>query len=373
MAMASLEISLRLIAGVLLILANGFFVAIEFALTRARQYTEEEFVGPGLERAWEMTEELEIYLTGCQVGITAASVSLGIVAEPALAAVFAPLFGGTVLASVGAGAILAFLIINLLHLTHGEQTPTYLGVERSKQVCRYGATPLYWWTRITWPVIKFGDGASKWTLSLFGVEMTGAWLETEADVMQGRADLYRRFGSTLEAGDLPAERQQEVMNALAVGEIPVQAIMVPREEAVALSTENTLEENLAIIEEHSHSRYPLIGDDFDDFRRIVYLPTITNRFERLVSGDVDIEDLAASPLTLPADEEVSDAIDRFQAEQQELALVAEDGEVVGLLTATDAFEEVMGEIEDPMDERIDSRDRRPRSRERRPDQQGEPT
>lgn len=123
------EIVLRLIAGLALILANGFFVAIEFALTRVRQYSEEEFIEPGqqgLAQAWEMTEELEIYLTGCQVGITACSISLGIVAEPALAAIFGPLFGGTVLASIGAGILLAYAIVNVMHLIYGEQTPTIL-------------------------------------------------------------------------------------------------------------------------------------------------------------------------------------------------------------------------------------------------------
>ncbi|ELK50177.1 inosine monophosphate dehydrogenase, partial [Haloferax sp. BAB-2207] len=115
------EIGIRLVAGVLLILANGFFVAIEFALTRARQFTESEFVDGDsrLERAWEMTQELELYLTTCQVGITASSIAVGIVAEPALAALFEPLFAGTTLATIGAGALIAYLIINLLHLTHG--------------------------------------------------------------------------------------------------------------------------------------------------------------------------------------------------------------------------------------------------------------
>jgi CBS domain containing-hemolysin-like protein len=348
--MDSLELSLRLIIGVLLILANGFFVAIEFALTRARQYTAEEFIEPGLERAWEMTQNLEIYLTGCQVGITSTSIAVGIVAQPALVAIFEPLFGGTVLASAGAGAILAFIIINLLHLTHGEQTPTYLGVERSKQVCRYGATPLYWFTRVIWPILRLGDAVAKWTLKRFGVEMTGAWLETETDMMEGRSDLYRRFDSTLEAGNIPDERRQEVLNALAVGDIPVEGIMVPREEIIALSTENTPEETLALMRDHSHSRYPVVGRDLDDFRGIVYLPTVTTRFESLSNGEISIEDLAASPMTLPADEEVSDAIDRFQHENHELALVEENDEVVGLLTATDAFEEVMGELEDPFDQ-----------------------
>ncbi|EMA44983.1 CNNM domain-containing protein [Halococcus saccharolyticus] len=350
--MQLLEIVGRLIAGAALILANGFFVAIEFALTRARQYPESEFVEPGntgLERAWAMTEELEIYLTGCQVGITAASVSLGIVAEPALAAIFEPLFGGTVLGSIGAGVLLAFLIVSLVHKVYGEQTPTYLGVERSRQVCRYGATPLYWFTRAIRPILDLGDRVAKWTLRLFGVEMTGAWLESEVDVIEGRADLHRRLGSVLAEGDLPEERHEEVMNALAVGEMTVQNIMVPREEIAALSTENSPAENLAVVEDNPHLRFPLFGDDDGDLRGIVYLAELTNRIEAFRDGEVGIEEIAASPMTLPADEEVSDAIDRFQAENQELALVTEDGEIVGLLTATDAFEEVMGELEDPID------------------------
>ena len=187
--MNGIELVVRLGAGLLLILANGFFVGIEFALTRVRQYSESEFDEPGLRRAWNMTDDLEIYLTSCQVGITASSIAVGIVAEPALAAIFEPLFETTLLASVGAGGIVAFVIINLLHLTHGEQTPIYLGVERTKFVARHGAAPLYWFAKLISPVIRIGDTVAKWTLALFGVEMTGAWLEVEADVVEFRADL----------------------------------------------------------------------------------------------------------------------------------------------------------------------------------------
>ena len=307
---------------------------------------------PGLERAWEITDQLEIYLTSCQVGITASSIAVGIVAEPALAAIFAPVFGDTILASVGGGALLAFLIINLLHLTHGEQTPTYLGVERSKFVCRYGATPLYYFAKSISPLIKLGDGIAKWTLSLFGVEMTGAWLETEIDAIETRGDLHRELSSTLAESGLSEERRQEVMNALVVGDVPIRGIMVPREEIVALSTTDSVAEIRATIADYPHSRFPLVGEGIEDFRGIIYLPSIVNRFEELTEGDADIEDLATSPMTLPADEEVSDAIDRFQAERQELTFVEDEdtGEIVGLLTATDAFEEVMGGLEDPMDE-----------------------
>ncbi|QSG15800.1 hemolysin family protein [Halapricum desulfuricans] len=350
--MNSLELTIRLAAGVFLILTNGFFVAIEFALTRARQFDRSEFIGdghPALKRAWEMTQNLELYLTTCQVGITASSIAVGIVAEPALAALFEPLFENTVLASVGSGAIIAFLIINLVHLTHGEQTPTYLGVERSRFVCRYGAPPLYWFHYAISPIITFGDWIAKATLKLFGIEMTGAWLETEQDVIESRADLRNKLGSVLDEGDISEERRDEVMNALQIGEQPVRDVMLPAEEIVALSTAVGTEENFRRMEEHPHTRYPLIGDELTDFRGIVYSPILSRHREELTDGDLDFADVAAPTMTVSPDTDVSDAIDQFQAENQELALVIEDGEVVGMVTVTDLLETIMGDIDDPID------------------------
>ena len=349
--MNGLELALRLSAGLLLILANGFFVAIEFALTRVRQYPQSEFDVPGLQRAWKMTQDLEIYLTSCQVGISATSIAVGIVAEPALASLMDPVFENTLLTSIGAGGILAFAIINLLHLTHGEQTPTYLGVERTKFVARYGATPLYWFAKLLYPVIVLGDSAAKWTLGLFGVEMTGAWLETETDRVESRADLRHRLGTLLDQGNLSEERQEEILNAFTVGEQPVSDIMTDREDIIFLSTAVSAQENFDRIGTSPHTRFPLIGDDPADYRGVVYVPAVVDQIDELRHGEVTFEDVAAPPMTLRADTLISDAVDQFQDEHQELALVYDEDEenVVGLITATDALEAVMGEIEDPLD------------------------
>ena len=347
--MNGLEVTLRLLAGVALILANGFFVAIEFALTRVRQYAESEFDEPGLKRGWEMTDDLEIYLTSCQVGITASSIAVGIVAEPALASLFEPYFQATALASVGAGGIIAFLIINLLHLTHGEQTPTYLGVERSKFVVRYGATPLYWFAKAIAPIIAIGDGVAKATLKLFGVEMTGAWLDAETDSIETRADLRHELGSVLDRGNVPEERREEILNALAVGERPVRSVMTPADDIVFLSTEESIEENLRRVGDNPHTRLPLIGSEPSEFRGIVCVTSGIDRVDALRGGTATLADVAAPPMTISDATPISEAVDQFQIERQELALVVDDGEVAGLLTATDAFEAVMGDLEDPLD------------------------
>ena len=347
--MNGLEVATRLLAGIALILTNGFFVAIEFALTRVRQYPESAFDEPRLRRGWEMTDDLEIYLTSCQVGITASSIAVGIVAEPALAALFEPYFQATALASIGAGGIVAFLIINLLHLTHGEQTPTYLGVERSKFVVRHGATPLYYFAKLIAPIISVGDGVAKWTLRLFGVEMTGAWLDAETDSIETRADLRHELGSVLDRGDVSDDRREEVLNALTIGDRPIRAVMTPVEDVVFLSTEISIAENLTRISTNPHTRLPLIGSDPSEFRGIVYVPSVIDRIDDLRDGRATLEDVAAPPMTLSVTTPISQAVDQFQVERQELALVLDDGDVVGLLTATDAFEAVMGDLEDPLD------------------------
>ncbi|MBS3760566.1 MAG: DUF21 domain-containing protein, partial [Halodesulfurarchaeum sp.] len=313
------------------------------------QYSKSEFDTPGLELAWEMTNDLEFYLTTCQVWISGTSIALGIIAEPGLAALFEPLFQNTTLASAGAGSLLGFLIINLVHLTHGEQTPTYLGVERSKQVAQYGARPLYWFAKILAPAIWIGDSVAKATLGLFGIQMTQSWTETEQEVIETRADLRNRLGSVLEDGNVASDRREEVMNALDIGEQPVREVMVPAEDIVALSTAVDSKENFRRMEANPHTRYPLIGDQLTDFEGIVYFPILARHREELATGDIDFSELAAPPMTLSPDVDVSDAIDQFQAENQELALIIEDGGVVGMVTVTDLLESVMGDIEDPID------------------------
>ncbi|WP_336362972.1 CBS domain-containing protein [Halalkalicoccus salilacus] len=156
--------------------------------------------------------------------------------------------------------------------------------------------------------------------------------------------------SLLAEGDLDEERHEEVLGALAVGRMTVEDVMVDREEVVFLSTEVPLSENLERFSGSLHNRYPLIGDDPEDFRGIVYVSAALDRIDALQDGETTLEEIAAPPMTVPAGVSVSDVIDRFQAESQEMALVVSEEEVVGLVTATDAMEAVVGELEDPLDE-----------------------
>lgn len=348
----------RLVAGVALLLGNGFFVTTEFALTRVRQFPEDEFVDTGsrgLARAWEMTERLEIFLSGCQLGITICSVGLGVVAEPALAAVVDPLIvaagatpppsGHTALAT---GVALA--VINLLHLSVGEQAPTYLGIERTKFVAKYGAPVLYWWTTVLSPIIRLADWTAKALLGLFGVQISRSWTEAEGDgAADSRGAALTRMGEIMARFDVPEDRRSEVLNALALDRIEVADVMVPREEVVALSTRDPPEESLTTIREQPHTRFVLVDDGLDDPVGVVSVPALVRSWAAL-GGTESLRAVASALVTVPPDLPVSDLIDRLQEAGQTVALVVEDGRTTGLVTATDGFEAVAGELTDPLDE-----------------------
>jgi CBS domain containing-hemolysin-like protein len=224
-------------------------------------------------------------------------------------------------------------------------------VERTKFVARYGATPLFWFAKIISPVIIIGDTVAKWTLRMFGVEMTGAWLETEADRVESRADLRHRLDALLANSDVTDERRDEIVNALRVGDEPIRAVMTPREDIVFVETTVSPAENLSRIGESPHTRFPLVGESPSDFRGIIYAPSVIAHYEALRTGDRPFVDVAADPFSLDADTPISEAVDAFQDAHQELALVVDGptNDVVGLITATDALEAIVGEIEDPLD------------------------
>jgi CBS domain containing-hemolysin-like protein len=350
--MSGIELIFRIFSGIFLLSLNGIFVMTEFALTRLRQHDESEFRDGGtLELAWDMTGELEIYLTACQLGITITSILLGVVFEPAITELIFPLvelIGLTANQTSFLAIGIAVVLIQFMHTVWGEQSPTYLGVERPKQVAGVFAPILYGWTWACYPVIYLGDHMAKWTLGLFNVELTRSWTEDEGKD-QPITDLRGQIGELLARGELSEERREEVLNALEIGQITTREIMVNRDSIRAVSTERSLEENLEAMGQSGFSRFPLIGESLDEYRGIIYVPGILSSLDGIKAGEITLEDLAFEVMTVSPELSVSDLVDRFQEEGHELALVVEDERVVGLVTTTDASEAIIGELRDPYD------------------------
>lgn len=347
-----MELYLRLFGGIILLLLNAFYVATEFALTRLRQYNRNELEdNAGLNRAWKMTETLEIYLTSCQIGITTTSILLGVIAEPAVTELIELLITADTIGAISShtiSIILSVTIINLVHTIWGEQAPTYLGVEKAKTVARYCAPPLYWWTYAIYPVLVFGDYVTKATLRLFGIQMDRSWLKGESSSSDS-GDIRSEMVNLLKTEGVSGDRREEVLNALDIDNIAVREIMIPRDEIICLSTEKSFSDNLNIIREHMHARYPLVGETIDDVKGVLYTPQITANMKELLNGDKELDDFDWPRMIVSHELPVSKLIDEFQVEHQELAMVKENGSIVGLVTLTDAFETIIGSAEDPLD------------------------
>jgi len=360
--MSTLELIARLVAGVLLTAANAFFVTTEFALTRAPQLGKAEFQDSrALRIAWKMTEELEIYLTGCQLGISATSVLLGVIAEPAVTELLRPALAWLPIseAALSTTAIaVSVVVIQFVHKIWGEQAPTYLGVERPRQVAQTAAPILYWFTKVTYPVIRAGDGIAKWTLRLFGVEVTRSWAEQP----DGSADDARRERSASEDGSprrrvmsalagvhMPDDRKHEVERAVAIDEIAVREICTPRDEVRALYLGQTIDDAIELVRDRAPVRLPLLDGTLDRCVGVLHAAVLLANIDDLRLGDVALEDLAHEPLRLDAPLSIADAIDRFQEARRELAIVESGGRAIGVVTITDCFEAIVGQLEDPYD------------------------
>ena len=128
--------------------------------------------------------------------------------------------------------------------------------------------------------------------------------------------------------------------------------MVEHEDVVALRADEDFQRNLERIDGTPHVRFPLVNGSLDDFEGVVYAATILHNLDALQSGEKTFQDVATPPMTVAPETPISTFIDQCQAQNQELALVEADDQVIGLLTATDAFEEITGELEDPMDRSV---------------------
>jgi len=148
--------------------------------------------------------------------------------------------------------------------------------------------------------------------------------------------------------DLSRERTHEILRAVDIEEIPTRHIMVPWGDVAALTTAGAFHATLQRMRAHPHDRYPLFGDD-GDVIGVLYMTKVFRHLPEPERGDATLVDIAEPPVWVDPELPVSDLIDRLQRKQQELALVREGDHVHGLVTATDAFEAIAGELEDPGD------------------------
>ena len=345
------SIGLRLAVVFLLVFANGFFVAAEFALVGARRSKIDAMVARGDSRArtvrYALTH-LDRYISGTQLGITLASLALGWLGEPALAAMIDRLFAavgvdiGNTAAHTGAAITIAFLTITFLHIVLGELAPKTLALVAPEAVSRWVAPPLILFSRVMSPFIWLLNGAANLLLRPFGVRTVA-----EAGHVHSADELRLLVVQAREQGTIDATDSAMLAGVFDFHQKRARDVMRPRTEVVAVPIEATEADVRELIYEQRYSRYPVYEDTLDNIVGVFVAKDLL--FHRSPEPFV-LRRAMREPLFVPDSRPAERVMDDLRKSRAQIAVVLDEyGGTAGIITLEDLVEEVVGDIADEYD------------------------
>jgi CBS domain containing-hemolysin-like protein len=343
---------LYLTATALLVLANAFFVASEFAIVKVRPTRLDQLVQRGDSRArlaLKISSRLNEYLSANQLGITLASLALGWIGEPAIARLIQPYLTGLgEWSGIGAHGIavgIALFVITALHTIIGEQAPKALAIQRPEDVTLACARPMHFFFLLMWPLIWLLNNAA----TAF-VRMLGLRPATEEDLAHTSEEL-RMILAQNPAGLDPALRSM-LVRIFDLRRRTARHVMSLRVDAATLRAHQTIDEAVKIVAEAGYSRYPVL--DEQGGRVLGYLH-LRDLFD-VLSGRrraSRVAELLRKPIFAREDTSVERLRRDMQATQTPVAVIlSQQGEFVGLVTMEDLLEEIVGEIRDENDDEV---------------------
>lgn len=345
---------------IFLVLANGFFVASEFALVAVRKSRIETLANEGskgAQRLLAMLNNLNAYISATQLGITLASLGLGWVGEPAVAALLEPvlirvgeLTGATFLAS---GAVLhtisfiiAFSLITFLHIVFGELAPKTAALEISERVSLWCALPLQIFYRIFYYPIRALDWTGTKTVRLFGLHPSG-----EHGSVYTEDEIRQLINVSEQSGHLNKEEQRLINRVFEFSETTVKEAMVPRTEIVGVSENCTLEEIARAFRQNGYSRLPVWRGSLDDIVGFIHSKDLMPYLLR--PRAFQLEKVVQKPTYIVDTARLEDVLRQMQKAKAHFGFVVDEhGGVEGIITLEDLLEEIVGDISDEHDEEV---------------------
>jgi CBS domain containing-hemolysin-like protein len=342
--------ALLLVAVLVLVLLNGFFVAAEFALVRVRRSRIEEDAEQGLRGARTVVHQLDDlsrYLAACQLGITLTSLGIGFLGEPAVASLIEEIIGESVPhgVSLAISFALAYVITTSLHITIGEQVPKIYAINKAESTARRIARPLNLFTAVFSPAIHLLNGASNGLLRLIGIHNTG-----EFDEGGSPEELKLLIAQSLTGGKLDPGEAGMLTGVFHLHEQEARQVMTPAPAIVTVDLSEDVETALRRCVSSGHTRLVVTEDDnHDRVKGIVHANALAQLL--LTDGpDATIEGLVREVPIVPETKPLDDLLADLQRQRMSLAVVIDEyGRTAGIVTVEDIIEEVVGEIDDETD------------------------
>ncbi len=344
----------RLLAIILLVLLNAFFVGAEFALVRSRRTRLEAMTRSGdrLARiALRASTNISRVLSASQLGVTLASLGLGWVAESTVGDMFANLFSNlpfAIEASVRLtiGATIALIVVTYLHVVFGELTPKAAALNHPEALARWLAPPLLLFALITKPFTYFLNKSSQVILHALGQEAAG-----QDEAVHSPEEIRLLVEQSQEGGQMQAHDADLIDAVFEFSEKNAREVMTPRTELVALPVEATLSEVLSVVQETGLSRYPVYDESIDNIIGVVLAKDLLKLLAPRANIEAfDLPSIMRTVHVIPGSREVEEVLADFKRLKEHMAIVLDEyGGTAGVVTMEDLLEEIVGEILDEYD------------------------
>jgi len=336
---------------VVLVLANAFFVAAEFALVGARRTRLDEMARSGDRKARlarRAVQSLDRYISATQLGITLASLGLGWIGEPALAGLIENGFSWlpsslATIATHGVASIIAFMIITVLHIILGELVPKAISLLYPEVVSTWLAAPLMSFAWIMAGPIYVLNGTANRLLRVLRIDPPG-----EHERLHSPEEIRMLVEQSTEGGSLEGQDARLLEGVFEFSEKTAQDVMTPRTQIAALNADLKVEEAADQVAVYGRSRYPVYVDSLDEIIGVVHAKDVLAALRARPGQTVRI--IMRPPLFVPGTREVEDVLADMKRLKTHLAIVLDEyGGTAGLVTMEDLLEEIVGPIYDEYD------------------------
>lgn len=348
-----LKFSFEVVVIILLVFANGFFVAAEFALVKVRASQLRPLVKKGragwrLRMALRVTQKLDATLSATQLGITLTSLGLGWVGEPFVAHRLEPVLRGWGVdnpATVqGVSFAIAFTIITFLHIVFGELGPKSLAIQRAKTVSLWTAGPLMIFYYVFLPAIWALNGTANFFLRLAGLQAA-----SEGEHGFSAEELEYVFSHARHPHPGDALINKLMVQSLRARATTAEKIMRPRDQVVALWLDKPLAENLRTAQISGHSRFPVCDGSLDQVKGLLLVREWLWQIS-LLGADTPFAPLVRPVVKFAPGTPLHTMIEEFRNSRSHLAVVLDaGGKLAGIVTFEDVLEEIVGDIRDEFD------------------------
>ncbi len=341
---------LLLLLGVVLTVGTALFVAAEFSLVALDRPAVQRAVDagePGARSVLTSHRRLSTQLSACQVGITLTTLVLGFIASPSIGELLSGPLSRTGLSSGAAssvGSVLAMLIATVFSMIVGEMIPKTLAVSLPMATAKVSAGPVRWFGVAAKPLIAVLNGVANRTLRALGVEP-----QEELSAARSPAELASLVRTSAEAGTLDRGTARLVTASLGFADQTAADVMTPRSRATSIERTATAADLVSLARHTGHSRFPVVGADWDDVDGIVHVKkAIAVPFER--RPDVPVSALMVDAVFIPETLRLDPLLVRLRGSGMQLAVVVDEyGGTSGVVTLEDLVEEIVGEVSDEHD------------------------